>query len=71
LSFSPEILGLNTYVDISEKSYELYTPLNELWKSYMEEILKDAPEAAISGKLSKADYHGALLTGTKLFMIFL
>jgi ribonuclease P protein subunit POP4 len=61
------------------RRYELYEPLNTLWRGYISELLSlplppspDAPNpnpppipniAVIHAKLVKADYHGCIITG--------
>jgi ribonuclease P protein subunit POP4 len=44
--------------------YDLFLPLHELWKGYMEELLGNTTSALVhSQKLIKADYQGAILSG--------
>lgn len=53
-------LGLKTL----EHKYSLYQPLNELWTSYMLDLLKPHPKSnckQLSLKVLKADYHGCYL----------
>lgn len=43
--------------------YELFLPLNTLWKGYMSEIFGSTTPTAFTQKLLKADLHGAVITG--------
>ncbi|CAO3693465.1 unnamed protein product [Umbelopsis ramanniana] len=46
--------------------YDLFLPLHELWKGYMEELLGNTTSALVhSQKLIKADYQGAILSVVK------
>ncbi|KAI8594878.1 Rof/RNase P-like protein, partial [Dissophora ornata] len=44
------------------RKYELFVPLHELWKGYMEELFGSSNPMAFTQKLLKADFHGALIT---------
>jgi ribonuclease P protein subunit POP4 len=46
--------------------YDLFLPLHELWKGYMEELLGNSSSPLVhSQKLVKADYQGAIMSGKK------
>lgn len=45
--------------------YDMYLPLHELWKGYMQDLLNLTPNSnlkVVSPKLLRADYHGCVLT---------
>ncbi|KAG0018977.1 RNase P/RNase MRP complex subunit, partial [Entomortierella chlamydospora] len=55
--------ALNVYdIPIESRKYELFLPLHELWKGYMEELFRSTNPVAFTQKLLKADFHGALIT---------
>ncbi|KAF9116957.1 RNase P/RNase MRP complex subunit [Mortierella sp. AM989] len=55
--------ALNVYsIPIESRKYELFLPLHELWKGYMEELFGSTNPVAFTQKLLKADFHGALIT---------
>lgn len=41
------------------EKYELYLPLHNLWKSYMQDLIE--PHSDIPSLMVKADYHGAII----------
>ncbi|KAF8986471.1 RNase P/RNase MRP complex subunit [Entomortierella lignicola] len=55
--------SLNVYnIPIEARKYELFMPLHELWKGYMDELFRSTNPVAFTQKLLKADFHGALIT---------
>ncbi|KAF9208832.1 RNase P/RNase MRP complex subunit [Haplosporangium sp. Z 27] len=57
--------SLNVYnIPIEARKYELFMPLHELWKGYMDELFRSTNPVAFTQKLLKADFHGALITGS-------
>ncbi|KAF9998121.1 RNase P/RNase MRP complex subunit [Modicella reniformis] len=55
--------ALDVYnIPIESRKYELFLPLHELWKGYMEELFGSTNPIAFTQKLLKADFHGAIIT---------
>jgi len=49
-------------IPFEEQKYELYIPLHEMWKEYVKDLLNaNYSEKNITGKLLKADMHGAMV----------
>jgi hypothetical protein len=48
---------------LASRKYELFEPLHQLWKGYVEELFGSSNPLAFTQKLLKADFHGALITG--------
>lgn len=54
---------LNVYdIPLASRKYELFEPLHELWKGYVEELFGTSNPLAFTQKLLKADFHGAIIT---------
>ncbi|KAG0299932.1 RNase P/RNase MRP complex subunit [Linnemannia gamsii] len=54
---------LNVYdIPLASRKYELFEPLHQLWKGYVEELFGSSNPLAFTQKLLKADFHGALIT---------
>ncbi|KAF8943041.1 RNase P/RNase MRP complex subunit [Haplosporangium gracile] len=54
---------LNVYdIPLVSRKYELFEPLHQLWKGYVEELFGNANPLAFTQKLLKADFHGAIIT---------
>ncbi|KAF9150615.1 RNase P/RNase MRP complex subunit [Linnemannia schmuckeri] len=54
---------LNVYdIPLASRKYELFEPLHQLWKGYVEELFGNANPLAFTQKLLKADFHGAIIT---------
>ncbi|KAG0208834.1 RNase P/RNase MRP complex subunit [Mortierella sp. GBA30] len=49
-------------IPLESRKYELFLPLHELWKGYVEELFGSANPVAFTQKLLKADFHGAIIT---------
>ncbi|KAI1317448.1 RNase P/RNase MRP complex subunit [Mortierella claussenii] len=49
-------------IPLESRKYELFLPLHELWKGYMEELFGSTNPLAFTQKLLKADFHGAIIT---------
>lgn len=59
---------LNVYdIPLASRKYELFEPLHELWKGYVEELFGTSNPLAFTQKLLKADFHGAIITGKPAF----
>ncbi|XBJ11039.1 hypothetical protein VPH35_015799 [Triticum aestivum] len=43
------------------RRFDLYKPMNEMWKEYMRELTKSIPKKQLSENLLSADLHGALI----------
>jgi hypothetical protein len=57
-------LGIYT-IPANCHKYDLFVPLHQLWLGYIDELLaSNASPLVHSQKLIKADYHGAVMTGT-------
>ncbi|KAE8817612.1 hypothetical protein D1007_04714 [Hordeum vulgare] len=41
--------------------FDLYKPMHEMWKEYMQELTKSTPKKQLSENLLSADLHGALI----------
>ncbi|KAG0328735.1 RNase P/RNase MRP complex subunit [Podila humilis] len=52
-------------IPLEARKYELFLPLNALWKGYMQEIFGSCSPTAFTQKLLKADFHGAIITVTR------
>lgn len=51
--------------------FDLYIPLHSLWTQYIVGVIEGVSDPiSILNKLVKADYHGALITGTPFFPSF-
>jgi hypothetical protein len=50
--------------------YELFVPLHELWLQYIEELYGKSSPNIFGQKLLKADFHGAILTGNNINIMF-
>ncbi|KAG0308437.1 RNase P/RNase MRP complex subunit [Dissophora globulifera] len=60
---SKEKRALNVYeIPNESRKYDLFMPLHELWKGYMEELFGSTNPLAFTQKLLKADFHGAIIT---------
>ncbi|KAG0345075.1 RNase P/RNase MRP complex subunit [Podila minutissima] len=58
--------ALHVYdIPLESRKYELFLPLNTLWKGYMSEIFGSTTPTAFTQKLLKADLHGAIITVTR------
>ncbi|KAF9089323.1 RNase P/RNase MRP complex subunit [Mortierella sp. GBA35] len=54
---------LNVYdIPLESRKYELFEPLHQLWKGYVEELFGNANPVGFTQKLLKADFHGAIIT---------
>lgn len=59
---------LNVYdIPLASRKYELFEPLHQLWKGYVEELFGTSNPLAFTQKLLKADFHGAIITGRPAF----
>ncbi|KAL1923744.1 uncharacterized protein VTP21DRAFT_8724 [Calcarisporiella thermophila] len=47
------------------RNYDLFVPLHELWKGYVEELYGSGGAQAFAQKVVKMDFHGACLTVSK------
>ncbi|KAJ9088070.1 RNase P/RNase MRP complex subunit [Entomophthora muscae] len=47
------------------QKYDLFLPLNELWKQYISDLCQGQIPSRILQKLLRADFHGSILTITK------
>ncbi|KAF9210585.1 RNase P/RNase MRP complex subunit [Podila verticillata] len=55
--------ALHVYdIPLESRKYELFLPLNTLWKGYMSEVFGSTTPTAFTQKLLKADLHGAVIT---------
>ncbi|KAK3811763.1 MAG: processing of precursor 4, ribonuclease P/MRP subunit [Benniella sp.] len=55
--------SLDVYnIPLESRKYELFLPLHELWKCYMEDLFGSTNPVAFTLKLLKADFHGAIIT---------
>ncbi|KAI5019479.1 hypothetical protein ZWY2020_044367 [Hordeum vulgare] len=43
------------------RRFDLYKPMHEMWKEYMQELTKSTPKKQLSENLLSADLHGALI----------
>ncbi|KAF9178198.1 RNase P/RNase MRP complex subunit [Haplosporangium sp. Z 767] len=60
--------ALDVYdIPLESRKYQLFLPLHELWKGYIEEIFGTCNPVAFTQKLLKADFHGANITGKDPF----
>ncbi|KAG0366371.1 RNase P/RNase MRP complex subunit [Gamsiella multidivaricata] len=52
-------------IPVESRKYELFLPLHELWKGYIEELFGATNPVGFTQKLLKADFHGAIITVTR------
>ncbi|KAF9929053.1 RNase P/RNase MRP complex subunit [Linnemannia zychae] len=50
-------------IPLDSRKYELFEPLHNLWKEYVEELFGNSNPLTFTQKLLKADFHGAIITG--------
>lgn len=50
------------HIPLDARKYELFLPLHELWKGYMDELFGPTNPVVFTLKLLKADFHGAIIT---------
>ncbi|KAF9928193.1 RNase P/RNase MRP complex subunit [Mortierella antarctica] len=49
-------------IPLESRKYNLFLPLHQLWKGYVEELFGSSNPVAFTQKLLKADFHGAIIT---------